>query len=1093
MSVTVARSPIAGLDTAGKTSLGSMVTPGWYIAFYLHVTSDNATNEIQTIFSSGALVAGAFNLGFGGPGHPDANTIHCTLGSSTTRYKAPVGSFPLGWKGYVVAQRAPAGNLSLYWVPVQATAPIDDSAVQSALNLVSTTSQLTQLTRTQVALGMRGDAVRGCDQTIGRAVMGSGNLTKLEMARLAFGEEITDLGKTPLVYARLDTPTDITDRGSDANMFTQTGAFTQGPAPGWGYVPPVPSAPVFTSAPVIDGAPVVGSTVTFTRGAAAGYPTPTRTQQWYLDGAPVQGATELGFTLLEADLDKPLTVRDFAENASGKVGSTSAPRTVTAQASGVNAVAEITQKVIQRLPLRTGTSAPVVLSGTYDGTAVAADVLLWAEDGTTVSQNWTPITDATFANQVWSGSAPAKTGGPYRHQVRFKDTGGNIIGMTPIAVGTWNVGVLMAIGGSSGGEGIVTTGTFPANSNVFKFRFNVWSGMGGTSNGPMCLMANALADRLGMPVGVIAYAASGSTLEEWSRGDSVFTAFKNAVVKCGGAFEALVFTGGSNDANEGGVDSYAVHLFRVERLYQMMRDQFGGQDMPALHLGFNRRATANPTQSDMVREVENTISGYPNITLVQTLDLEWQSDLTHLTGAGYGTSIRRGIFQCPYISGSTEKNGPRITAFEHSGSAVIATIAHGSGTDFVPSAGASGFTVSDANGVRTIVSVERIDATHLRITCDQALVAPVVTKHLSGAAPIVTAPILDNSTVPLPLAVQTKLATTAGTESPAPDTTAPVMIGEIEITNVTMSGATLSCPSATDAVGVAGYEYSINGGEDYSVIANAARSVVVSGRPAGMLHEVRMRAFDAAGNRSKQPLAKSFTTLSTQPAQNAVVASTVAESRRVAFPGGTRVVAFGSVPSAVTPNAPYLEASKWWSEKHPLDERYWVADITIDLAERKTTAAEVEAIVAGVTVLQLPVIQGKLIPVKLGGFNAATAAVNFCTFRVKCANGERFDRTIWFKQQVGSWSLEKDADDESYFVADIGNDLVDSNTTASQVKALPVGVVELVPAVIQGPLILVKLGGMDTLPAGVNYCDLRIDCANSERFYRTIQFNKVDN
>jgi hypothetical protein len=337
----------------------------------------------------------------------------------------------------------------------------------------------------------------------------------------------------------------------------------------------------------------------------------------------------------------------------------------------------------------------------------------------------------------------------------------------------------------------------------------------------------------------------------------------------------------------------------------------------------------------------------------------------------------------------------------------------------------------------------------------------------------------------------TPLTATATTLAAA-DTTAPVMTGEITVSSITTSGATLSCSAATDAVGVAGYEYSINGGTNYTVIANAARTVTVSGRPASTAHAVRMRAFDAAGNRAT-PLSTTFTTLAETPAQNAVVASTVAESRRVAFPGGTRVVAFGSVPGARTPNAPYLEAGKWWSEKHPLDERYWVANITIDLAERGTTAKTVEAIVAGVTVLQDPVIQGKLIPVKLGGFNAATGAVNFCTFRVTCANGERFDRTIWFKQQVGSWSLEKDADDESYFVADISNDLADSNTSATQVKALPVGVVELVPAVIQGPLILVKLGGMDTLPAGVNYCDLRIDCANSERFYRTIQFNRVDN
>jgi len=334
-------------------------------------------------------------------------------------------------------------------------------------------------------------------------------------------------------------------------------------------------------------------------------------------------------------------------------------------------------------------------------------------------------------------------------------------------------------------------------------------------------------------------------------------------------------------------------------------------------------------------------------------------------------------------------------------------------------------------------------------------------------------------------------------EMPVPDaadTTAPVMTGEITVSAITTSGATLSCPTATDAVGVAGYEYSIDGSENYIVIPNAARSVVVSGLPAGMLHEAYMRAFDAAGNRSQQPLVKSFTTLSAQPpAQDAVVAATVAESRRVAFPGGTRVVAFGTVPSAAVPNAPYLEAGRWWSEKHPLDERYWVADITIDLDERATTAKSVERIVAGVTVLEEPVIQGKLIPVKLGGFNAATGAINYCTFRVTCANGERFDRTIWFKQTVGAWWINKDADDQSYYVADIGNDLIDSGTTATAVKAFPVGVVELVPAVIQGPLILVKLGGMDTLPAGVNYCDFRIDCANGERFYRSMQFNRVDN
>ena len=427
--------------------------------------------------------------------------------------------------------------------------------------------------------------------------------------------------------------------------------------------------------------------------------------------------------------------------------------------------------------------------------------------------------------------------------------------------------------------------------------------------------------------------------------------------------------------------------------------------------------------------------------------------------AAFGLDAPAADTTAPVMTGAITVSGQTSSGF---------TLAWPAATDAV---GVTGYEVDNGSGAYASVGT----ALTLVVTGKTAATGHAVRVRAKDAA--------GNYATPL---------TATATTSVAADTTAPVMTGEITVSSITTSGATLSCSAATDAVGVTGYEYSIDGGTSYSLIANAARSVVVSGRPAGTAHSVRMRAFDAAGNRAT-PLSASFTTLVEQPAQNAVTASTVAESRRVAFPGGTRVVAFGTVPNAPMLNAPYLEAGKWWCAKHPLDERYWVANITVDLDERKTTAVSVEALAAGVTVLQQPVIQGKLIPVKLGGFNAATGAANFCTFRVTCANGERFDRTIWFKQQVGSWSLNKDADDESYFVADISNDLADSNTTASAVLAQPVGVGVLVPAVIQGPLILVKLGGMGTLPAGVNYCDLRIDCANSERFYRTIQFNRVDN
>lgn len=93
----------------------------------------------------------------------------------------------------------------------------------------------------------------------------------------------------------------------------------------------------------------------------------------------------------------------------------------------------------------------------------------------------------------------------------------------------------------------------------------------------------------------------------------------------------------------------------------------------------------------------------------------------------------------------------------------------------------------------------------------------------------------------------------------AADSTAPVMTGAITVSAITSSGFTLACDAATDAIGVAGYEYSIDGGTNYTTIANAARTVTVAGRAAATTHAVRMRAFDAAGNRAT-PLSATATT-----------------------------------------------------------------------------------------------------------------------------------------------------------------------------------------------------------------------------------------
>lgn len=96
--------------------------------------------------------------------------------------------------------------------------------------------------------------------------------------------------------------------------------------------------------------------------------------------------------------------------------------------------------------------------------------------------------------------------------------------------------------------------------------------------------------------------------------------------------------------------------------------------------------------------------------------------------------------------------------------------------------------------------------------------------------------------------------------------------------------------------------------------------------------------------------------------------------------------------------APYQIDGKWYIDKDPNDERYYVANIQNDLTDSATTAVSVATVVAGVSVLEPASLQGHLIAVKLGGLDTSANAENFCTFRVTCANSEKFDRTIWFKR-----------------------------------------------------------------------------------------------
>lgn len=95
----------------------------------------------------------------------------------------------------------------------------------------------------------------------------------------------------------------------------------------------------------------------------------------------------------------------------------------------------------------------------------------------------------------------------------------------------------------------------------------------------------------------------------------------------------------------------------------------------------------------------------------------------------------------------------------------------------------------------------------------------------------------------------------------------------------------------------------------------------------------------------------------------------------------------------------YLRGRDWWIDKDPNDDLYYARDVQDDLAAMSTTAAAVVALVDGVELTEAGFIQGTMMIAKVkGGVSALSSldAVNSLTFRITCANGEQFDRTIFF-------------------------------------------------------------------------------------------------
>jgi hypothetical protein len=95
----------------------------------------------------------------------------------------------------------------------------------------------------------------------------------------------------------------------------------------------------------------------------------------------------------------------------------------------------------------------------------------------------------------------------------------------------------------------------------------------------------------------------------------------------------------------------------------------------------------------------------------------------------------------------------------------------------------------------------------------------------------------------------------------------------------------------------------------------------------------------------------------------------------------------------------YLARGKMTIDKDPDDQLYYGIDMADELRLSGTTLSGVEELVAGVEVLEPATLQGTAGVIKLGGLDVSARPVNYCTLRFSMANGERMDKTIYFKRK----------------------------------------------------------------------------------------------
>ncbi|MEH2517789.1 hypothetical protein V1279_003362 [Bradyrhizobium sp. AZCC 1610] len=403
------------------------------------------------------------------------------------------------------------------------------------------------------------------------------------------------------------------------------------------------------------------------------------------------------------------------------------------------------------------TTGPVSASGTYSGgtpSAIELQVLKVSDDS--VVKDWTTASSGSIGGGAWSATITGVAqGGSYYVKARPA----NATGLAQTGSNPFYVGALLVLYGQSfmlGLTGDSDGSPDAAAAGTTYFNGTNWAAVP-AANGIRKLL-NDFQSKVGIPCAALNGSVNGTPIANLVSPHANWDNLAAQIAAAGGDAEYTLWFHGSSDANSG--TTAAAYVSALDGLCNDLCTLTGRTrpQMPFVLCSLATTTVADPSYptpawariQTALLTAASTLSNviYSHSMLDATL-----SDGLHLAAASSEVCGARFAQTLAYLEG--EETDP-ASFFMSTGAVVDGTtstinLTLGLGTDFTPTTGIKGFEISDDAGstwndcTGARASASSITLTHASIGNSRVL------RYLYDKLPDISAPVLDNSALALPL------------------------------------------------------------------------------------------------------------------------------------------------------------------------------------------------------------------------------------------------------------------------------------------------------------------------------------------------------